>query len=85
MIQISEGSFITPKIQNRLVKIPPALIILGQIFAGTLIGVWGLVFATPLVLILKILVEELYIFPMQEKAAPSLAKTKQKKLPSKTE
>ncbi len=85
VIQISEGSFITPKIQNRLVKIPPALIILGQIFAGTLIGVWGLVFATPLVLILKILVEELYIFPMQEKAAPSLAKTKQKKLPSKTE
>lgn len=83
VIQIAEGSFITPKIQNKLVKIPPALIILGQIFAGTLIGVWGLVFATPLVLILKILVEELYIFPMQRKAMPSLAEAEQEKLPSK--
>lgn len=69
LIQIAEGSVITPKIQNRLVKIPPALIILGQIFAGTLIGVWGLIFATPLVLILKILIEELYIHPMQRRHA----------------
>lgn len=67
IIQIAEGSIITPKIQDRLVKIPPALIILGQIFAGTLIGAWGLVFATPLVLILKILIEELYIYPMKRK------------------
>lgn len=66
VIQIAEGSFITPKIQNKLVKLPPALIILGQIFAGTLMGVWGLIFATPIILILKIVVEELYVYPMQE-------------------
>lgn len=66
-IQTLEGSIITPKLQNHLVKIPPALIILGQIFAGTLIGIWGLIFATPIVLILKILVEELYIHPMNER------------------
>ncbi len=83
IIQIAEGSVITPKIQNRLVKIPPALIILGQIFAGTLIGVWGLVFATPIVLILKILIEELYIQPMQDRyEAHLVTPDKTKKIPS---
>lgn len=67
IIQVSEGSFITPKVQQRLISIPPALIILGQIFGGTLIGAWGVVFATPMVLILMILVKELYIKPMDKK------------------
>lgn len=67
VIQISEGSFITPKVQQRLIAIPPALIILGQIFGGTLIGVWGVVFATPIVLILLILVKELYVRPMNRR------------------
>ena len=31
-IQILEGAFITPKVQHWLMKIPPALIILAQIF-----------------------------------------------------
>lgn len=68
VIQVSEGSFITPKVQQRLISIPPALIILGQIFGGTLIGAWGVVFATPIVLILMILVKELYVKPMERKA-----------------
>lgn len=68
VIQVSEGSFITPKVQQRLIAIPPALIILGQIFGGTLIGAWGVVFATPIVLILMILLKELYIKPMERKA-----------------
>lgn len=68
VIQLSEGSIITPKVQERLVNIPPAAIILGQIFAFMLIGVWGLVFATPIVYIIMTLVKELYIKPMEEKA-----------------
>lgn len=68
IIQVTEGSFITPKLQNRLVQIPPALIILAQVFAGILIGVWGIIFATPIALIIKIIVEELYIKPMDKKA-----------------
>ncbi|HLS30786.1 MAG TPA: AI-2E family transporter [Flavobacteriaceae bacterium] len=68
IIQLSEGSIITPNVQNRLVKIPPALIILAQIFAYILIGIWGLIFATPIAYILMITVKELYILPMERKA-----------------
>lgn len=68
VIQLTEGSIITPNVQNKLVNIPPALIILAQIFAFILIGVWGLIFATPIAYIIMILVQELYIKPMEERA-----------------
>lgn len=68
VIQLAEGSIITPKVQERLVNIPPAAIILGQIFAVILIGVWGLIFATPIVYIIMVLVQELHIKPMEAKA-----------------
>lgn len=69
VIQITEGSIITPNIQKRLVNIPPAMIILAQIFAYIFIGIWGLIFATPIAYIIMIIVQELYIKPMEEKAA----------------
>lgn len=68
LIQLFESSVITPKAQHRLIKIPPALIILAQIFIGALTGIWGVIFATPLVLIIIILVQELYVKPMNERA-----------------
>lgn len=74
VIQVAEGAFITPKVLHRLISIPPALIILCQIFAGTLIGVWGVIFATPLLLILMILVKELYVRPMEQRHAASESK-----------
>ncbi|MBZ9728106.1 AI-2E family transporter [Salegentibacter sp. JZCK2] len=67
VIQLIESSFITPKAQQKLVNIPPALIIISQIFVGAMTGIWGLIFATPLVLILIILVQDLYVKPMEEK------------------
>lgn len=67
VIQVFESSFITPKAQQRLIQIPPALIILAQVFVGALTGIWGIIFATPLVLIIIIIVEELYVKPMNRK------------------
>ncbi|WBL25977.1 AI-2E family transporter [Zunongwangia sp. HGR-M22] len=64
-IQLFESSFITPRAQQRLIKIPPALIIISQIFVGALTGIWGVIFATPLMLIIIILVQELYVKPME--------------------
>ncbi|MDT0675096.1 AI-2E family transporter [Autumnicola musiva] len=66
-IQLIESSFITPKAQQRLIEIPPALIIISQIFIGAMTGIWGVIFATPLVLIIIILVQDLYVKPMEEK------------------
>ena len=61
LIQVVESNFITPKIQNKLINIPPALIIIAQLLMGVLTGGWGIVLATPLMLILIVLVQETYI------------------------
>ncbi len=66
-IQVVESSLINPQAQKKLIKIPPALIILSQLFVGAMTGIWGVIFATPLVLIIIILVQELYVKPMEEK------------------
>lgn len=72
LIQILESNFITPTVQQRLIQIPPALIIIAQIFVGTFTGFWGLVLATPLVLIVMLLVQDLYIKPMEEASEGSV-------------
>ncbi|RYM33590.1 AI-2E family transporter [Brumimicrobium glaciale] len=69
LIQIIESNFITPLVQQKLVNIPPALILLAQILIGSLTGGWGLLLATPIMVIVIILVQELYIKKRDEKAA----------------
>ena len=61
LIQFIESNFITTFIQQKLINMPPALVLIAQLFMGALIGGWGLVLATPLTLIVVILVQELYI------------------------
>lgn len=60
-IQTVEGNIITPNIQKKLINIPPALTILAQSFMGILNGGWGLVLATPLVAMVMVVVEEIYV------------------------
>lgn len=61
LVQVLESNVITPQIQKRLIQIPPALIILSQLFMGVLTGGWGLVLATPLIAILMVVVNELWV------------------------
>lgn len=61
VIQVAESNFITPMVQKKLINIPPALIIMAQLLVSPLTGGWGLVLATPLMVIVMILVQELYI------------------------
>ncbi len=61
LIQFIESNFITPFIQQKLINMPPALIIIAQMLMGALTGVWGLILATPLTVIVITLVQELYI------------------------
>lgn len=61
LIQFVESNFITTAIQKKLTNIPPALILIAQLFLGTLTGALGLVLAIPITLIIMVLVEELYI------------------------
>ena len=68
-IQVVESNFITPMVQQKLVSIPPALIIMAQLLIGPLTGGWGLVLATPVMLIIMILVQELYIKRMDKESS----------------
>ena len=61
LVQVLESNFITPMVQQKLISIPPALIIIAQLLVAPLTGGWGLVLATPLMVIIMVLVQELYI------------------------
>jgi predicted PurR-regulated permease PerM len=61
LVQVLESNLITPQIQKRMIDMPPALIIMAQMFMGVLTGGWGLVLATPLVALLIVVVQELWV------------------------
>lgn len=61
LVQFLESNFITPLVQKKLINTPLALIIISQLIMGVLTGGWGLVLATPLVVLVIVLVQELYL------------------------
>jgi predicted PurR-regulated permease PerM len=61
VIQALESNFITPMVQHRLIEIPPALIIIAQLLIAPLTNGWGLILATPLMVIVIVVVKELYL------------------------
>jgi predicted PurR-regulated permease PerM len=60
-IQFVESNFITTLVQKKLLNMPPALIIIAQLLMRALIGGWGLVLATPVTVIIIVIVQELYV------------------------
>lgn len=60
-VQAIEGYFVTPMIQKKAVSLPPALVIITQILAGVLLGLIGVIVATPLVVMLMAIINMVYI------------------------
>lgn len=60
-IQAVESNAITPFIQNKMIKIPPALIIVAQLLLGVFSGGLGLILATPIIAAVMVLVRMLYV------------------------
>lgn len=60
LVQFLESNFITPLVQQKLVSLPPAIILTFQLLMGSLTGGWGLVLATPVAVVLLVLVQKLY-------------------------
>jgi predicted PurR-regulated permease PerM len=60
-IQSLEGFVLTPVVQKRTVELPPALLIIAQVLAGVLSGSLGILLATPLAVVVMILVKMLYV------------------------
>jgi predicted PurR-regulated permease PerM len=60
-IQFLQNAIQQPLIQTKMINIAPALSITSQIALGLLVGFWGILLATPVLIILIVLVEELYL------------------------
>lgn len=70
-IQALEGYLIVPLIEQKVVRIAPALNVIGQILLTVMFGFLGLLLATPLVVMLMVLVQELYIKDVLESGRSS--------------
>jgi predicted PurR-regulated permease PerM len=60
-VQTLVGNIVLPLIQKRMINLPPALTLISQLIMGALSGVLGIVLAVPLLAIVIILVDELYV------------------------
>lgn len=60
-IQLIESYIITPIIFKRSVDLPPALLLFFQVLLGLLLGGLGLLLAAPILAVLMVLVQELYV------------------------
>jgi predicted PurR-regulated permease PerM len=56
-----EGHVLIPLIQRRVVAVPPALTLFSVVGFGVLFGPLGVVFATPLAVVVLVLVQRLYL------------------------
>jgi len=64
-----ESNVIQPLVVARAVKIHPAVVAVGVVAVERLFGFVGLIIAVPIIATAKILVEELWILPMEESRA----------------
>lgn len=60
-VQLVESNVVTPFIERKTVEIPPALTIVFQLALAVLVGGLGLVLATPLLAVLIVLVQMVYV------------------------
>ena len=60
-VQLIESNIVTPLIERETVELPPALTIVFQLALAALVGGLGLVLATPLLAVIMVLVQMVYI------------------------
>ena len=69
VIQQVEGNVLQPLIQRWAVALPPALSILSVVVFGVLFGLAGVIFATPLMVVIKVMIQDLYVRTEEASAA----------------
>lgn len=60
-VQLIESNLVTPMIERRTVELPPVLTIVSQLALTILFGAVGLILATPILAVVMVLVQTLYI------------------------
>lgn len=71
MVQQVQGNLVMPLLQNQMVDLPPALTIFGIIAAGILFGFVGILLATPLTVVVLVLIRRLYLHEHNDEAINS--------------
>lgn len=66
-IQIIQTAVMQPLIQKKMVSVPAALLVFGQVAMGVIAGFWGVLLATPLIAIVMTLVNKLYVEKQESK------------------
>jgi predicted PurR-regulated permease PerM len=61
VVQIIESNLVTPYIERQTVELPPALTVFAQLSLGVIIGGVGLILATPLLALVVVIVQSVYI------------------------
>ena len=72
-VQQVQGNLVMPLLQNRMVDLPPAVTIFGIIASGILFGLPGVLLATPLTIVVLVLVRRLYLEEDKEEVLESEA------------
>jgi len=60
-VQLIESNVVTPLIERKTIALPPALSIMFQIGLAVMVGGLGLVLATPILAVIIVVVEMVYI------------------------
>jgi len=60
-VHLLEGYAVTPVVQRRAVRLPPALLLVAQLVMGVLAGVLGVLLATPILVVLIVVAGMLYV------------------------
>lgn len=70
-VQQIESNILTPLVQRWAVELPPVVALLSIVAAGLIFGIMGVVFATPMAVVLMALVRHLYVEDTLEKNRPT--------------
>ena len=60
-VSFVQGQIIAPILASESVEIPPVLILMGQIIVGSFFGVTGIVLAVPIMAIVMVIIQEVYV------------------------
>ncbi len=60
-VQLIESNLITPWIERQTVELPPAITVIAQLILGLLVGGLGLVLATPILAVVMVVIQLVYI------------------------
>jgi predicted PurR-regulated permease PerM len=71
LIQQIEGNLLMPVVQRRAVALPPVLGIIAAVVFGLLFGLSGVILATPLMVVVMVLVQKVYVEGVLEDDHPA--------------